>query len=125
MATETTRDRLRKLSGRRFEPVTLPGFGPLRVQSLNEGERSIVEEFATGDRRRMKRAIVALSLVEELKPDRVYTFDPNDSKQLAGVLDELETIDGAVIDLVVASSMKLNRISEADIKSLLGEPAVI
>ena len=114
---------MRKLTGRRYEPITLPGFGNLRAQSLHEGERAIVEEFATIDKRRMKRVIVALSLVEELKPDRVYQFDENDPAALAAVLDELTIIDGAVVDKIVAASMLLNAFTEADIKSLLGEPA--
>lgn len=117
---------MKKLTGRRYEPVTLPGFGNLRTQSLYEGERAIVEEYATGsmaDRRRMKRVIVALSLVEELTPERVYQFDENDAAELAKVVDELTPMDGAVVDKIVAASMRLNAISEADIKSLLGEPA--
>lgn len=118
-----TRERMRKLTGRRYEPITLPGFGSLRAQSLHEGERAIVEEFATTDKRRMKRVIVALSLVEELTPERVYQFDPNDPAELAKVIDELTTMDGAIVDKIVAASMRLNAITEADIKSLLGEPA--
>ena len=114
---------MKKLTGRRYDRVTLPGFGNLRTQSLHEGERAIVEEYATTDKRRMKRVIVALSLVEELTPDRVYQFDENDDEALAKVIDELTPMDGAVVDQIVASSMRLNAITEADIKSLLGEPA--
>jgi hypothetical protein len=114
---------MRKLTGRRYEPITLPGFGNLRAQSLHEGERAIVEEFATNDQRRMKRVIVALSLVEELTPERVYQFDVNDPAELAKVIDELTSMDGSVVDRIVAASMRLNKITEADIKSLLGEPA--
>ena len=122
MTTLSARERLRRLSGRRFESIDLPGLEGLRVQSLNEGERAIVEEFATGDRRRMKRAIVALSLVDSAGA-RVYPFDLNDAVALQAILNDTAELDGAIVDAIVASSMKLNKISEADIKSLLGEPA--
>lgn len=118
---KTTRERLAKLKGRRFTPITLPGFGNLRAQNLTEGERAIVEEFSLRDRRRVKRLIFALTLVEAETPDRVYPFDPENADQLESVLTELKDMDGAVIDCVVSASIVLNRISEDDVKSLLGE----
>lgn len=116
----STRSRLLKLTGRRFLPVEVPGFGSLRVRSLTEGERSIVEEFADLNQRVVKRVILILSLVEAESEAVVFPF--TDEDQLRKIVAELETMDAAVVDGIVSVSMKLNRISEADVRSMLGEP---
>jgi hypothetical protein len=115
----STRSRLLKLTGRRYEPVNLPGFGPLRVRSLNDGERAIVEEFAKTRTRELKRVVLVLSLVEPDSDDLVFPFD--DETELESFINLLSCVDGAVVDRIVSAAMKLNQFSEADIRSLLGE----
>lgn len=114
------RERLKRLSGRRYEPVSQPGLEGFKVQSLNEGERAIVEEYATGDRRKMKRVIVAFSLLDD-QGLQVYPVNANDDSAIAAAVDEITSLDGAIVDSIVSASIRLNKFSEADIASLLGE----
>lgn len=110
----TTRDTLLKLTGRRYLPVDIPGLGPLTVRSLSELERSKVEDVSTNDRPKLKRTILIQSLVDSETKLPVFT---DADMELVG------TIDGAVVDTIVGASMQLNKISEADVLSLLGKPA--
>lgn len=116
----TTRERFLKLSGRRYLPVTIPGFGPLRVRSMNEAERAELEAFKNQPKL-VKRVVVALSLCE---PDEDRpVFDCSTAEALDLAVAQLALIDGAVINEVAATAFQLNRIEESDVKALLGELA--
>jgi hypothetical protein len=121
----STRSRFLMLTGRRYLPVTLPGFQNLHVQSLSDGERAFVEDYAASQPRKVKRVILIHSLVE-IDPDTkavTVLFPYQAEAELIALIDELSHLDGVVSDTVVNVAMKLNKISDNDIRLLLGELA--
>ncbi len=119
MTKTNTRARLLKLTGRRYRPVDLPGFGPLRVRSLSDGERGILEEYANHEKRLVKRLVFVLSLVEADSEELVFPWA--DEAGLLALVNELGELDGAIVDKIAGAAMVLNDVSEGDIKTLLGE----
>lgn len=109
------KSRLHKLTARRFRTFEVPGLGTLRVQSLTERERSIVESLIAGDHKLIKSALVQASLVDD-DGSRVYGDGPED-------LAEIQSLDSSIVDRIAGEAMRLNRVEEADVRALLGELA--
>lgn len=106
------RKRLDRFTGRRWKEETLPGIGKCLFRSFTEAERAQVEA-AGGERVRIKRLAVIFSFCDPVTKEPVYTLDD---------MDYLGTLDGALIDKLASPALSLSRISDEDMKSLMGEP---
>jgi len=107
------RKRLDRFTGRRWKEETLAGIGKCLWRSFTEGERAQVEA-AAGNRVLIKRLAVIFSFCDPVTKEPVYTLDD---------IEYLGTIDGAVIDKLATPALALSKISDDDMKSLMGELA--
>lgn len=89
------RDSFLALATRRYQTVTIPEFGDVRIQSLSEGERAKIETEAAKDNFATLRArLVAACLVDEdgtrlFGDDECEAIGRLDSRYVAPIADAI------------------------------------
>lgn len=120
----TTREKLLSLKQRQTALLTIPLMGDIVVQVPAETQRAEIETALGATN--VKRLMVVHCLVEDVdltdrKPGDQWMADPGRPVFRKIDIDSLGAVNSTVIDDIAEAAMKLMRMSQEDVQSLLGE----
>ena len=105
------RDKLKQLCRKRYQDLTLPGIGSVRIQSFSEFDRSSILLASGGDLVRQHTLMISRAWVDPDKENcRIFSDDEEDLKQI-GEIDSAVSIP--LVEAFSAHCMTIPTLEEA------------